>query len=72
MTTNEACDMVIDILRLTNDGDDMTPYDLKITECAVNGLLTPEGEEYFKALHERVKAGQYERKVRHNDGADAI
>ena len=58
-TMNNFCELAIEILRNTNDGDDLEPRDLKITEMAVNGHLNEAGEEYFKELHRKVIAGQY-------------
>ena len=54
-----ACDMACEILKLTNDGDDLEPSDLKLTESAVNGVLSDKGKAVFEKLHERVTTGIY-------------
>ena len=50
-------DDVLEILRATHDGDDLSPIDLKLTELAVNGFLSEKGEEAFRRLLENVRAG---------------
>ena len=59
-TVHEICTAAIEVLRATNDGDDLDSRDLKLTECAVNGFLNPEGVRCFADLLARVRAG-YER-----------
>jgi hypothetical protein len=44
------------IIEKTNDGDDLSPEHLYLTECAVNGFLTEEGEKAFEELHQSVLA----------------
>jgi hypothetical protein len=53
------CELAIEILQKTNDGDSLDPRDLKITEMAVNGHLNEAGERYFQELHKKVIAGEY-------------
>ena len=53
----ERCDLACEILKATNDGDDLAPGHLKLLEMAVNGFLNDKGWEVFKDLHRRVKAG---------------
>jgi hypothetical protein len=50
-------DEVIEILRATHDGDDLSPLDLKLTELAINGFLSEKGVEAFNALLANVRAG---------------
>ena len=47
----------IDILRKTNDGEDLDPRHLKLLEMAVNGFLNAKGEAAFRELHASVQAG---------------
>lgn len=47
----------IEILEKTNDGDDLSPEHLYLTECAVNGFLTEEGAKAFEELYQAVLAG---------------
>jgi len=54
---SKQADMAIDILRATNDGDDLDPLDLKLLEMAVNGFLTAKGETAFRELHASIQAG---------------
>ncbi len=51
------CDIALDIIRATNDGDDLDPRDLKLVESAVNGFLNEQGEVAFYELHRRVMNG---------------
>jgi hypothetical protein len=46
----------LEILELTNDGDDLTPYELKTVERAVNNLpdFTDDVKVAFESLYERV------------------
>lgn len=50
-------DQAIEIIRLTNDGDDLSPGHLKLVELAVNNFLSPEGETAFAELHQSVLTG---------------
>ncbi len=58
---HSTCDMACDILRLTNDGNDLDPLQLGYLEAAVNGLLTDEGLKVFAGLHKLVTSGQYKK-----------
>jgi hypothetical protein len=63
-----ACDMAIEILGATNDGDDLTPSDLCVVQAAVNsGMegLTEQGEIFFYELWTRCEAGTYKPKWFH-------
>ncbi|MBZ0296795.1 MAG: hypothetical protein K8L99_29815 [Anaerolineae bacterium] len=55
--TQSLHEMAIDILRQTNDGDDLAPEHLKLLEMAVNQGLSEEGETAFHALYENVQQG---------------
>ena len=55
-TTQKA----IEILQVTNDGDILHPFDLKLLEMAVNGFLSDAWLEKFNELHKRVMDGKYE------------
>ena len=50
-------DMAIAILQGTNDGEDLSPIDLKLVEMAVNGWLNEAGEVAFYNLYSRVQNG---------------
>ena len=54
---SKHADMAIDILRKTNDGDDLDPSDLKLLENAVNGFLNERGEAAFEAFYNNVMSG---------------
>jgi hypothetical protein len=56
---HDTCDKCCAVLERTNDGDDLDPKDLHLTECAVNGFLTEAGLRRFNELHRRVLAGEY-------------
>lgn len=57
MDLDKRCEMACEILRTTNDGDDLAPEHLKLVELAVNGFLSEKGETKFYQLYDRVKAG---------------
>ena len=57
METTERCNLAIEILQKTNDGDDLDPRDLKLVESAVNGFLTEAGYQAFKELHQKALKG---------------
>ncbi len=59
MERAEICNMGCEILRGTNDGDDLSPNDLGLVEMAVNGECNEGGLIAFRDLHERVVAGTY-------------
>ncbi len=48
---------VLQILKTTNDGDDLDPGHLYLLQEAVNRNLTPTGVEAFVALHYQVMTG---------------
>ena len=50
-------DKALEILRKTNDGNDLDPVDLKLVEMAVNGWINEAGEVAFDELHRRVVQG---------------
>lgn len=58
MTPIEKC---LFIIQNTADGDDLSGADLRLTEQAVNGQLSPRGEEALERLYQSVKAGEYSR-----------
>jgi hypothetical protein len=51
----------IEVLQLTNDGNDLAPQDLSLLQAAVNGHLTETGLVAFDELHNRCAAGSYQR-----------
>lgn len=55
------CDMSIEILQKTEDGEKLSPLDLKVVEMAVNGYLNEQGEIYFQDLYKRVSDGIYKK-----------
>ena len=50
-------DRALDILRRTNDGNDLIPFDLWLIQEAVNGHVTEHGRQAFRELAARVDAG---------------
>src|SRR3989339_1482135 len=60
------CDVACEILRNTDDGDDLVPPDLKLVELAVNGHLTEIGMQAFMELHRKVMEGTYKRPFLHD------
>lgn len=59
MELKERCQMVTEILRMTDDGDKLDARDLKLLEGAVNGFLNEKGYEKFRELHTQVVEGDY-------------
>ncbi len=49
----------LDIIEHTNDGDDLSPPHLKLTEMAVNGFLSENGIKLFDELYKQVMTGAY-------------
>lgn len=47
----DLCELACEILRATNDGNDLAPPDLKMVELAVNGFLNEAGQVAFIELH---------------------
>ena len=58
-TKPTRCELAIEIIGATHDGDDLSPQDLYLVECAVNDNLNERGEAAFSDLHKRVKDGNY-------------
>lgn len=58
---NSMCKKTVEILRLTNDGSDLSPDDLFLSQGAINNNLTAVGIQAFNALHQQVVSGQYRR-----------
>lgn len=59
MELKKRCDMAIQILRMTDDGDKLDARDLKLLENAVNGFLNEVGYEHFTKLYTQVIKGNY-------------
>jgi len=53
----DTCEMGIEILQKTKDGNDLDPIHLKLVEMAVNGFLNENGMDAFRCLHEEVMKG---------------
>ena len=43
----------IEIIRATNDGNDLTGFELKIVEMAVNNHLNEKGKEKFEEIYRK-------------------
>lgn len=65
-TTLAPIDMALAILRGSNDGDDLSPEDLRLTELAANSLLNEQGLARLADLHSRVTQKCYVRPWLHN------
>lgn len=63
---SEICNKACEIIRRTNDGDLLTPKHLYLTECAVNGFLTVEGQKAFDELYHSVMDGKYVKPYLHD------
>ncbi len=59
MNVGERCEMAIQILRMTEDGNKLDARDLSLLEGAVNGFLTAAGYEKLAELHKQVVNGTY-------------
>ncbi len=66
MELEERCNMACFILQQTNDGDHLSPRDLKIVEMAVNGQLNDRGIVEFAQLFHAVRKGEYKKPYFHN------
>jgi len=60
-TTQSNCDKACDILRRTNDGNDLANEHLSLLQAAVNGHLTEEGLTAFDQLHSTILQGKYKK-----------
>ena len=61
MKKRSNCELAIDILRATNDGNDLAPEHLKLLEIAVNCPLGVKALQSFRRLHREVTSGTYAR-----------
>ena len=61
LSVSERCELSLNIIKQTNDGDDLDPRHLKLTENGVNGFLNAYGEYLLRKLHEEVISGQYQK-----------
>jgi len=58
-TAPSLIDQGIEILRDSQDGEDLDPAHLSLVEAAVNNNLTERGVQAFHQLHAEVTAGKY-------------
>ena len=58
---SKRCEVSIEILQKTNDGDDLEPWHLSLLENAVNNNLTEAGWERLIKIHDEVLAGTYKK-----------
>jgi len=65
-------DDVITVIGKTNDGNDLSPRDLHLTECAINGFLTEEGIVQFYSLYHQVTNGTYDKLKNYLFGVEHI
>ena len=54
------CEMAIEILQKTEDGNKLAPLDLQLLQDTVNNWLNEAGEIAFCEMHSRVMAGIYQ------------
>lgn len=72
MDSNERCNLAIEILRKTRDGNDLfvdpevryqrrpgDGWQLYVVENAINGMLGDEGYELFRRLHHQVMVNDF-------------
>ena len=59
MDKKTICDKAIEILRKTNDGDDLAPKHLYLVQEAVNGGLTEKGIEVFEKVYNDCISDSY-------------
>lgn len=57
MELSKRCNMACEILRKTNDGDDLDPQHLWLVQEAVNGFLNDQGWEAFQELYDNALKG---------------
>jgi len=58
-TPASNAEKALEILRLTNDGDLLSPSALKLTEDAINGFLNAAGQAAFDALHAAITLPEF-------------
>lgn len=59
MNSDERCNMAIEVLQKTHDGDNLAPCDLWLLQEWVNDHLNEKGEALFRDIHAKVTAGTY-------------
>jgi len=65
-------DDVLTVIQKTNDGANLSPKDLHLTECAINGFLTEEGIAEFYSVYHRVIDGTYDKLKNYLFGVEHI
>lgn len=56
---NNRCEMAIEILQKTQDGNILSPQELSLIEGAVNDWLIEKGEQMFNELYQSVMNGTF-------------
>jgi hypothetical protein len=64
--TQDRCNMTIEILRATNDGDQLARQHLFLVLNWVNAFLNETEENLFKDLYDQIKAGTYKKPWLHD------
>jgi hypothetical protein len=59
LEVHQRCEQAIEVLKATNDGDDLDPSHLAIIEAHVNGHLSEKGQQVFEEIYKQVKEGKY-------------
>ena len=54
METHERCELCCAIIEATDDGDLLSPFELKLVENGVNGFLNDNGYKALKDLHQSI------------------
>lgn len=57
--TEQTCNDAIEILRATQDGENLAPEHLYLVECAVNDRLNERGLQAFAELLANIRRGGY-------------
>lgn len=55
--TEQFSDEVLEIIRATHDGDDLSDFHLRLTEWAMNAFLNEKGKQAFRELLANVRQG---------------
>jgi len=56
LTDKIIIDHACEILQKTRDGEDLSPWHLKLVELAVNDFLSEKGKENFQKLYASVSS----------------
>ena len=61
LEVHDRCEIACEILKATNDGDDLAPEHLYLVQALVNGNITEKGIQLMIEVRDQVKSKTYKR-----------